>query len=106
MSDWYGSLQAEVCDRILPYAKEQGAKVFGCVGTCWGGYLVARLSAYSDFRAAVSFHPATTFIAENVNKEKLYEVRPAIYFHRMDRLQKSKGISAVKLTQSFIFVNF
>ena len=82
MSDWYGALQAEVCDLILPYAKEQGAKVFGCVGTCWGGYLVARLSAYSDFRAAVSFHPATTFIAENVNKEKLYEVRPAIYFYR------------------------
>ena len=37
---------------------------------------------HSDFRAAVSFHPATTFIAENVNKEKLYEVRPPIYFLR------------------------
>jgi len=73
-SDWYGSLQADVCDTILPYARAQGAKVFGCVGTCWGGYLVARLSSYSDFRAGASFHPATTFIAENVNKEKLYEV--------------------------------
>ena len=75
MSDWYGARQAEMCDTILPYAKQQGAKIFGCVGTCWGGYMVARLSSYSDFRAAVSFHPATTFIAENVNKEKLYEVR-------------------------------
>ena len=90
MSDWYGARQAEVCDTILPYAKEHGAKVFGCVGTCWGGYMVARLSAYTDFRAAVSFHPATTFIAETVNKEKLYEVRPTIYFHRQGALHSKK----------------
>ena len=81
-SDWHGSLQADVCDSLLPYARAQGATVLGCVGTCWGGYMVARLSSYSDFRAGVSFHPATTFIAENVNKEKLYEVRPPIYFLR------------------------
>ena len=90
MSHWYGEAgrQTEVFDTILPYAKEQGAKVFGCVGTCWGGYMVSRLSSYSDFRAGVSFHPATTFIAETVNKEKLYEVRSEavnIYFHRKGR---------------------
>merc|ERR1712154_87017 len=33
-SDWYGSLQADVCDTILPYARAQGAKVFGLQG--WG----------------------------------------------------------------------
>jgi len=59
---------------ILPYARSHGATVFGCVGTCWGGYMVARLSGYTDFRAGVAFHPATTFIAENCNQEKLYEV--------------------------------
>jgi len=73
-SDWYGARQAEVCDKILPYARSHGAKVFGAVGTCWGGYMVARLSGYGDFRAGVSFHPATTFIAETVNKEEVYEV--------------------------------
>ena len=78
-SDWHGSLQADVCDSLLPYARAQGATLLGCVGTCWGGYMVARLSSYSDFRAGVSFHPATTFIAENVNKEKLYEVRQRKY---------------------------
>ena len=36
--------------------------------------MVARLSGYTDFRAGVAFHPATTFIAENCNQEKLYEV--------------------------------
>ena len=54
--------------------RSHGATVFGCVGTCWGGYMVARLSGYTDFRAGVAFHPATTFIAENCNQEKLYEV--------------------------------
>jgi len=73
-SDWYGSRQAEMCDTVLPYARSHGAQVFACVGTCWGGYMVTRLSGYSDFKAGISFHPATTFIAENVNKEKLYEV--------------------------------
>ena len=73
-SDWYGARQAEVCDLLLPHARALGASVFGAVGTCWGGYMAARLSSYGEFRAAVSFHPATTFIAENVNKEELYEV--------------------------------
>ena len=43
-SDWYGSRQAEMCDIVLPYARSHGAEVFGCVGTCWGGYMVTRLS--------------------------------------------------------------
>jgi len=73
-SDWYGARQEDVCDKILPYARSHGAEMFACAGTCWGGYMVTRLSGYSDFKAGISFHPATTFIAENVNKEKLYEV--------------------------------
>ena len=73
-SDWYGARQAEVCDLVLPHARALGATVFGAVGTCWGGYMAARLSSYGEFKAAVSLHPATTFIAETVNKEELYEV--------------------------------
>ena len=93
-SDWYGARQAEVCDLLLPYARwvardtchiihvprdarQHGATVFGAVGTCWGGYLVARLCSYGEFRAGVSFHPATTFVAETVNQEKLYEASRA-----------------------------
>ena len=58
-------------------ARQHGATVFGAVGTCWGGYLVARLCSYGEFRAGVSFHPATTFVAETVNQEKLYEASRA-----------------------------
>ena len=74
-SDWYGQRQAEWVETILPYARSHGAEVFGCVGTCWGGYMVMRLSAYGEFKAGVSLHPATTCIAENMLNEKMYEVR-------------------------------
>eukprot|EP00090_Calanus_glacialis_P010734 TRINITY_DN19192_c0_g1_i1.p1 TRINITY_DN19192_c0_g1~~TRINITY_DN19192_c0_g1_i1.p1 ORF type:complete len:253 (-),score=69.10 TRINITY_DN19192_c0_g1_i1:79-837(-) len=73
-SDWYGQRQAEWVETILPYARSHGAEVFGCVGTCWGGYMVMRLSAYGEFKAGVSLHPATTCIAENMLNEKMYEV--------------------------------
>jgi len=73
-SDWRGQRQAEWVEKILPYAREQGGQTFGVAGTCWGGYMVARLSSYGEFKAGVSFHPATTFIAENILKEELYEV--------------------------------
>ena len=73
-SDWYGQRQAEWVETILPYARSQGAEVFGCVGTCWGGYMVMRLSAYGEFKAGVSLHPATTCIGENMLNETMYEV--------------------------------
>ena len=46
--------QADWVETILPYARSQGAKVFGCAGTCWGGYMVMRLSAYNEFKAGTS----------------------------------------------------
>jgi len=73
-SDWTGQRQSEWVETILPYARSNGAEVFGCVGTCWGGYMVMRLSAYGEFKAGVSFHPATTFVAEDLLNEKMYEV--------------------------------
>ncbi len=47
-------------ERILPYARRNGARTFCAMGTCWGSYLVLRLSGgYGDlFRAGVSLHPA------------------------------------------------
>merc|ERR1712123_206827 len=38
------------------------------------GYMVMRLSAYTDFKAGVSLHPATTCIAQDLLNEELYEV--------------------------------
>lgn len=73
-TDWHGQRQIEWVEQILPYARDLGAEVFGVAGTCWGGYMVARLSSYGEFQAGVSFHPATSFITENVLKEKLYEI--------------------------------
>ena len=36
---------------------------FGCVGTCWGSYMVLRESAYDFMKAGVSMHPSHTPIA-------------------------------------------
>merc|ERR1719369_80160 len=38
------------------------------------GYMVMRLSAYTEFKAGVSFHPATTCVSVDLLNEKLYEV--------------------------------
>jgi len=56
-------------EKVLPYAKKHGAKRFGSVGTCWGSYVVLRLSAEPDFHAGVSFHPSHTKIATQLLKE-------------------------------------
>jgi len=73
-TDWRGKRQVEWVETILPYAREHGAEVFGVAGTCWGSYMVTRLSAYGEFKAGASIHPATTAIAEMILGEELYEV--------------------------------
>jgi len=73
-SVWLGQRQKDWVEKILPYARAHGAEVFGAVGTCWGGYMVLRLSSYGEFRAGASFHPATSYVVENLLQEKLYAV--------------------------------
>jgi len=56
-TDW-AKLEKDLTEKVLPFAKQQGAKRFGSVGTCWGSYMVIRLSALPDFYAGVSWHPS------------------------------------------------
>jgi dienelactone hydrolase len=41
----------EWVEQLLPYAKSLGATAFAAVGNCWGGYMVMRLSSYTEFKA-------------------------------------------------------
>ena len=43
---------------MLPYAKDQGCTTFGAIGTCWGSYMVVRMSADALVSAGVSMHPS------------------------------------------------
>jgi len=73
-SNWNGQRRAEWVEKILPYARQHGAETFGAVGTCWGGYMVLRLSSYGEFKAGAAFHPATSFVADQLMQEQLYEI--------------------------------
>lgn len=53
----YSKLEPDV-NRVLNFARSRGAKVFGSMGTCWGSYLVIKLSALPDFKAGISMHPS------------------------------------------------
>jgi len=57
------SLATDWTEKVLPYAKSLGAKRFGAIGTCWGSYMVLRLSAEADFFGGVSWHPSHTPIS-------------------------------------------
>merc|ERR1712179_16702 len=73
-SDWLGHRQSDWVETVLPYARSHGAEIFGVAGTCWGGYMVLRLSSYGEFKAGASFHPATSYVVETLLKQKLYEI--------------------------------
>jgi len=63
-------------EKIRPYAEKHGAKRFGAIGTCWGTYMVLRLSGLPDFYAGVSWHPSHVAISKNILGEDvklLYE---------------------------------
>ncbi len=83
-------MQADWEQRIRPYAAQQGAKVFGTLGkhslfglfwrtlkdvsnflgTCWGSYVVVRLSSYTDFKAGVSLHPSHSPIIDMLGESE------------------------------------
>jgi len=54
----WDKLKKEVDNIVLPFAKSKGAKSFGSLGTCWGSYMVMRLSSYDQFAAGASWHPS------------------------------------------------
>ncbi|TRY78033.1 hypothetical protein TCAL_16709 [Tigriopus californicus] len=60
-------LKVDIEKTVLPYAKGQGAKVFGTIGTCWGTFLVLCLSAYPEIKAGVALHPSHSPISGMVD---------------------------------------
>jgi len=55
---------------VLPTAKKHGAHSFGCVGTCWGSYMVVRLSSYPGMKAGVSMHPSHTKLSALLGEDE------------------------------------
>ena len=53
----YAKLEPDV-NRVIAFAREKGAEIFGSVGTCWGSYLVMKYSSFPDFKAGISIHPS------------------------------------------------
>ena len=47
--------------------------LFDFIGTCWGSYLVVKLSSDVDFKAGLSMHPSHTAICAmmGVDEEKI-----------------------------------
>ena len=46
---------------------------FDFIGTCWGTYVVVKLSSYVDLKAGISMHPSHTAICAmlGVDEEKI-----------------------------------
>ena len=73
-SDWT-NLEKTWKEIIFPYAESNGAKKFGVLGTCWGTYLVMRLSSDPKVSAGISWHPSHTQISRNLGEDPLELMR-------------------------------
>ena len=73
-SDWDGYLKDDWLN-VKDYAKRQGCKTFGGIGTCWGTYVVIRMSEDVEVKAGISMHPSHPPIANHLeeNEEMLYK---------------------------------
>lgn len=69
VSNWT-SLKQDWEKKICPYARRQGGKVFGAIGTCWGSYMVMKLSAYDEVVAGVSMHPSHPGIMKALGEDE------------------------------------
>lgn len=67
-SHW-GKLKKDWEDVVLPYAMDHGCTTFGAIGTCWGSYMVVRMSSHPLISAGVSMYPSHSPIMK-VMKEK------------------------------------
>merc|ERR1711970_739961 len=66
-----GKLKQEFENIVLPFAKSKGAERFGTVGTCWGSYMVLRMSSYDQFVAGASWHPSHSPISGLLGEDEL-----------------------------------
>ena len=61
--DWvktipFDSFKAKV-EKLIAYAKEQGATKIGLIGNCWGGWAAWKTAAMcADFTCGVIYHPS------------------------------------------------
>ena len=65
-------------DVVLPYAKDHGCIAFGAIGTCWGSYMVVRMSSNPLISAGVSMspsHPAVVKVMKENEKDILDQIQ-------------------------------
>jgi len=75
-SQW-NELKVDFEEKVLPFAKENGAVSFGAIGTCWGSYMVVRQCAYPELKAGVSMHPSHTVVSK-IREEEEGDILQAI----------------------------
>jgi len=63
------NLEKDWKEKILPYAESHGAKRFASLGTCWGSYVVIRMSADPKFCSGVSWHPSHTPMTDTLGED-------------------------------------
>jgi len=56
-SHW-GKLKKDWENVVLPYAEDHGCTTIGAIGTCWGSYMVVRMSSHPLISAGVSMYPS------------------------------------------------
>jgi len=66
----WSNLKVDWEDKILPLVKRRGAKKISAVGTCWGSYMVLRLSALPEVSCGVSIHPSHTPICSAMAEDE------------------------------------
>ena len=81
-------------------------------GTCWGTYMVLRLSSYVDFRAGISMHPSHSLICAmlGVDEEKLLKetLCPQMFLSAGDDHENTKigGLAKKVLTDGLEVIEF
>lgn len=68
-------------ERVMSFVRGKGCTSVGAVGTCWGSYVVLKLSSYTEYnriieyKCGVSIHPSHPIMCElfGENEEKVLE---------------------------------
>lgn len=66
----WSNLKLDWDTKILPHIKKYQVKKIGTLGTCWGSYMVVRLSAIVDICCGVSIHPSHTPICSALAEDE------------------------------------
>ena len=68
-SKW-ATLEADLKNKILPFCKENGAEIYGAVGTCWGSAPLVKMCAWDAFKAGVSMHPSHSMLFPMIGEDE------------------------------------